>query len=319
MSNPTSNDSDNDGVSDGQEVLVYQSNPNANDTDGDGVTDGQEVASGSNLTNIDEDNDGLINSRDGLLDTDGDGLPNFADRDSDNDGIPDLIELGYTDINFNGQLDTQADWDELQQDAISPSEPGSNNTFTAPTTTSIAIDTDNDGIPDYVDLDSDQDGIPDRAEAMGDYTSSDAVIQLLEDNNNDGLNDSYTVSASNTPANGDNDSQPNHLDLDSDNDSIFDLVETGSPDTDNDGRVDNFVDSDQDGLTDLGRPSLGNALPDEDNDSVPDLIDAEFNEQSGSGCTLTATSSVDPLFITMLILSLAGLARTRRRNKTSLY
>lgn len=305
--NPTSNDSDNDGIPDGEEILVYQSNPNASDSDGDGVSDGQEVASGSSLTNIDDDNDGLVNSRDGLLDSDGDGFPNFADRDSDNDGIPDLVEIGFTDINLNGQLDTQDEW----------TASGSTAVFTPPVATSIAPDTDGDGVPDYIDLDSDQDGIPDLAEATSDYSTSATTHQNQRDSNRDGLSDDYSSSLAGGPANDDSDSTPNHLDLDSDEDGISDLIETGSPDVDNNGQIDNFVDADSDGLADYGRPALGQALPDADNDSLPDLIDSEFTNSRSFGCTLSATSSVDPLFFALLLLSIAGLARNRKPQRAT--
>ncbi|MCG1036972.1 LamG-like jellyroll fold domain-containing protein [Polaribacter sargassicola] len=48
----------------------------------------------------------------------------------------------------------------------------------------------------------------------------------------------------------DGDGVPNHLDLDSDNDGIYDIVEAGGTDDDNDGLVDNFVDANDDGVSD---------------------------------------------------------------------
>jgi len=49
--NPTAADSDNDGLTDGQEVLTWQTNPLDPDTDHDGWSDGQEVANGSDPKN----------------------------------------------------------------------------------------------------------------------------------------------------------------------------------------------------------------------------------------------------------------------------
>ena len=46
--NPNSWDSDNDGVSDGDEVLVWKSNPLNSDTDSDGFLDGAEITNGYN-------------------------------------------------------------------------------------------------------------------------------------------------------------------------------------------------------------------------------------------------------------------------------
>ena len=45
--NPNLTDSDDDGLSDGDEVLIYNTEPLENDTDGDGVNDGEEVALGT--------------------------------------------------------------------------------------------------------------------------------------------------------------------------------------------------------------------------------------------------------------------------------
>ncbi|MDD4902572.1 MAG: hypothetical protein PHE24_05565 [Patescibacteria group bacterium] len=46
--NPNKADSDNDGLTDFQEVKTYQTDPNNPDTDGDGYTDGSEVQNGYN-------------------------------------------------------------------------------------------------------------------------------------------------------------------------------------------------------------------------------------------------------------------------------
>ena len=48
----------------------------------------------------------------------------------------------------------------------------------------------------------------------------------------------------------DGDGIPNHLDLDSDNDGIADIVEAGGTDTDDNGTVDVITDTDGDGLVD---------------------------------------------------------------------
>ena len=78
-------------------------------------------------------------------------------------------------------------------------------------TIEVCADNDGDGIPDYIDLDDDNDGIPDTVEGSGD-TDGDGI--------------------------------PDYLDLDSDNDGIADIVESGGTDTDGDGLVDNFTDTD---------------------------------------------------------------------------
>ncbi len=77
-------DSDDDGISDRDEVGGAPSSPR--DSDGDGDPD---------FRDADDDGDGIPTrdeSPDGLTDTDGDGIPNHLDLDSDGDGALDLAE-----------------------------------------------------------------------------------------------------------------------------------------------------------------------------------------------------------------------------------
>lgn len=118
-------------------------------------------------------------------DSDGDGFPDQLDLDSDNDGIPDSIEaqvntsvaLSNTDTNKDG-LDNAF-------------EPG----FTP-------VDTDKDGVYDYLDLDSDNDGILDS-------------VETAIDTDADGIR--------------------NYRDLDSDGDLCTDVIEAGFLDSNGDG------------------------------------------------------------------------------------
>ena len=122
-------------------------------------------------------------------DSDGDGIADQLDTDSDNDGIPDTIEVqGNTTVVL---LNTDTNKDGLDNNF----EPG----FTP-------VDTDNDGVLDYLDLDSDNDGILDSAETGNDLDA-------------DGI--------------------PNFRDLDSDNDLCRDVIEAGFTDADGDGRFGN--------------------------------------------------------------------------------
>ncbi|MEM7127911.1 MAG: hypothetical protein AAF702_16375 [Chloroflexota bacterium] len=95
-------------------------------------------------------------------------------------------------------------------------------------------DTDGDGVADHLDLDTDNDGIPDNIEAQTTQgyvapANDDAATYLA----NKGLNSAYTITGT-YPTNGitpvDTDNQgdnPDYLDLDSDEDGTFDIVESG--------------------------------------------------------------------------------------------
>lgn len=90
-------------------------------------------------------------------------------------------------------------------------------------------DTDGDGVADVFDLDSDNDGIPDIVEAGFGANSNgtakiDSPLTASNDANNNGMLDSLEgLSIPDT----DGDGIPNYLDLDSDNDGIFDVDESG--------------------------------------------------------------------------------------------
>ncbi|MBT8273328.1 MAG: DNRLRE domain-containing protein, partial [Bacteroidia bacterium] len=86
-------------------------------------------------------------------------------------------------------------------------------------------DTDGDLIPDYLDLDSDDDGIPDIIEAgIGNLSGGTATfpVGIFTDTNNNGMHDAVE---SLSPLDSDGDGTYNFLDLDSDNDAVFDVDE----------------------------------------------------------------------------------------------
>ncbi|NPA90626.1 MAG: DUF11 domain-containing protein, partial [Chloroflexi bacterium] len=83
----------------------------------------------------------------------------------------------------------------------------------------------------------------------------------------------------------DKDGIPNYLDVDSDNDGISDLIESGQPasrDSNNDGMLDDTTDNDHDGLmsivdADDNDPDSGGTVTpvDSDNDGHPDYLDID--------------------------------------------
>ncbi|MCK5441072.1 MAG: hypothetical protein KAJ23_04185, partial [Maribacter sp.] len=185
----TETDTDGDSVPDKTDI----------DDDGDGIIDSNEDA------NDDGDNDHTTNA----TDTDDDGVPNYLDIDSDNDGILDnveaqtlseYIEPSGVDIDGNG-LD-----DHYEK------TPGSCGGL-------IPIDTDEDSIPDYLDIDSDNDGILDNVEAQTDEAFQ---APCGMDNDRNGLDDHYEDYPGSgegiTPINSDSDIYPNFRDIDSDDD-----------------------------------------------------------------------------------------------------
>lgn len=193
-----------------------------------------------------------------LSDTDRDGVPDVNDIDDDNDGITDVIEVcgnGATGFNCVPSA-TDPAWDD-DDDGIVNWKDGDYGPLNLNGCVA-SLDSDGDGVPDFLDLDSDNDGIPDLVEAYGVDANGDGVIDNFTDNDGDGL--SQNVDANNTGAAGsgdglgfidfDKDGVPNSLDLDSDDDGIPDIREAGGTDANNDGMTDTAWDTDGDGLVD---------------------------------------------------------------------
>ena len=91
-------------------------------------------------------------------------------------------------------------------------------------------DEDRDSIADVFDLDSDNDGIPDVVEAgLGNLSAGKGKIAVAwVDANANGM---YDAAEANVALDSDGDGVPNYLDLDSDNDSVFDIDESGAGNT----------------------------------------------------------------------------------------
>ncbi|HRI23803.1 MAG TPA: T9SS type A sorting domain-containing protein [Ferruginibacter sp.] len=191
-----------------------------------------------------------------------------VDIDDDNDGIPDYVEfnnpVALQDANSNGI----PNWKD-------PTYPG-------------YVDTNFDGVNDNFDYgaDSDNDGIP---------NFYDTDFPGFIDSNGDGVNDN---------ADKDKDGIPNQYDLDSDNDGIPDVVESYGVDTNGDGIIDNYTDTDADGFSqnvdanNTGVQGSGNGLgaqdfdgdgipnyldTDSDNDGIPDLVEALGADNNNDG------------------------------------
>jgi hypothetical protein len=94
-------------------------------------------------------------------------------------------------------------------------------------------DLDSDGIADLFDLDADNDGIEDVIEAgLGNMSNGRGKIDVAwVDSNINGLHDGAESAAALPALDSDGDGIPNYIDLDSDNDSLFDVDESGAGNT----------------------------------------------------------------------------------------
>ena len=133
------------------------------DSDLDAISDDNEIALGSISRSNDSDGDDIIDNIEMLLlvqngfntDIDGDGIPNWLDRESDGDLIPDSIE-GADDGDGDGFpnfLDSDSDGNGISDSTEAGSNPAQ------PT------DTDRDGHYDFIDLDDDNDGLEDSIDS----------------------------------------------------------------------------------------------------------------------------------------------------------
>ncbi len=158
--NPVEKDTDDDRLSDYDEVKIYKTHPNKPDTDGDGISDGDEIKAGTDTHTDDSDKDGLLDIDEEKFGTD------INNSDTDGDGMSDLEETrsGYDPL-VSGQDLADTDGDGLLDiDEI----------FYG--TDRFNPDTDGDGIPDKIevdnltnplgkgDMDFDGDGLSDKEE-----------------------------------------------------------------------------------------------------------------------------------------------------------
>ncbi|MEN9314665.1 MAG: hypothetical protein RIS35_1058, partial [Pseudomonadota bacterium] len=130
-------------------------------------------------------------------DTDGDNISNQSDLDSDNDGISDLVEgVGALASSAAMKADTNNDGtiSKTEAQAYVTAKGGTLDAnadglwdFLAPGTT--PVDTDGDGVFDFVDLDSDNDGIPDTVEARlsKGYVANDGNVSNDAGSDGDGV------------------------------------------------------------------------------------------------------------------------------------
>ena len=161
------------------------------------------------------------------------------------------------------------------------------------------------------DLDSDQDGLTDIVESGQTDLNGERVSAVeFTDNNQNGWHDPLEGT---TPIDTDLDTTPDYLDLDSNDDGITDIAESGIIDTDSNGMIDTFTDADNNGLHDdvegLDRISK---MPMPDTDTVLNPTQAESG--SGGGCSIIGSGGAgsDPL-LPLAVLAFATALMQRRR------
>lgn len=278
-------DSDNDSLLD---VLE-----GGGDTDHDGIP---------NFLDLDSDGDWLGDSDERDGDNDLDGKPNYVDDDSDNDGIPDAWEGKNKCTTCLSKQDDQGDgWDDRGQfvaliDTDKDGQPDfldqDSDNDQIPDRVELGADIDGDATPNFRDLDSDNDGIPDTLEA-GNFehprdTDLDGLADFEDvDSDNDGLSDRVEVGPNpNSPLDTDQDGIPNYLDLDADGDGISDVIELGKNpfqpvDTDADGQLDYLdQDADGDGIPDAIEKGANSIPQDSDQDGTADFQDTDSDGDS---------------------------------------
>jgi Secretion system C-terminal sorting domain len=332
------NDADGDGISGITDL----------DDDNDGIPD---IVEGKGVNpSLDSDSNGIPNFLDinfaGFIDTnsdgvddrfdqDLDGIANHLDLDSDNDGIADVIEAGGVDVAGNGIVDfTQADANTADADndglidnidqnpaAISADAAASseltNGSYGGKYVSGSALDTDADGIPDFLDLDSDNDGIMDVLEAGGIDANNNGIIDFTgtfasnDSNSNGWINTKDGASGGTSPItttgtagsaptgylgqNADGDSVPNFRDLDSDNDGINDVIEAGLTDSDGNGLIGSGSGTTITGLNTTSGVVTGatSAVLNTDSDSVANYLDLDSDNDGINDVRENGSATLD--------------------------
>ena len=267
---PFDGDTDDDGLSDYEELNGVGSDPLSCDTDQDGLPDGLEIGLPAEHADTDlsqgcfiaDSDPGTISNpleadtdfgsaSDGVEDWNSNGAqdpfegdlqnPN-DDGDEDGDGVPNFAEDDCPDD--SGNIDDE----DSDADTLNDADEG-------------WTDTDGDGFPDFCDTDSDGDGIPDSQEGA-------------EDTDGDGI--------------------PNYRDTDSDDDGIPDAEESDVGDSDCDG-IPDVLDQTNDDMCDSNQDS---GIP----GNFEGLGDGKF---SGGACSSTSTSAAFlPALLALVLLAL---------------
>ncbi|WCL82442.1 T9SS type A sorting domain-containing protein [Saprospira sp. CCB-QB6] len=258
-------DADNDGILDVVEAGLAASDANAdgqiddattNDADGNGwsnTTDGGNSGT-TPIGTTDSNNDGYPDSYT-TANQDGDNNPNFLDIDADNDGIVDNTE-GQSTTGYIAPASNDADGD-----GIDDAYDNDNANFGGAGSGITPVNTDAIDNPDYLDFDTDNDGEGDLIEG--------------HDTNGDGLVDGSDSPNANTGIAGA---------IDADGDGLLDGFDNNTSSTD---ATNTSLTPNSHPNADAGNAELDWRDPkaglDQDNDGIPDAMEAYNGDHDGDG------------------------------------
>ncbi|MGD1843946.1 MAG: T9SS type A sorting domain-containing protein [Salibacteraceae bacterium] len=188
---------------------------------------------------------------------------------------------------------------------------GGNLVLSVTPTGKLIQDTDNDGLPNFLDLDSDNDGIADIVESGGlDADGNGLVDGAFTDTDDDGWSNIFDSDNGGTALSNpdtDGDGLKNNSDIDSDGDGIVDVIESqasgsitvpGGNDADDDGIDDNFDTDLGNSLTATPTNTDGIDNPDytdtdSDNDLESDAFEGYDTNNNGVANTTAAGTDTD--------------------------
>ena len=215
-------------------------------------------------TDLDLDDDGIVNSFEDL-NLDGDNDPATNPTDTDSDGIPDYLDIDSDDDGIPDNVEAQTTAGYIPPSGIDTNNNGLDDAYDNGGVGLIPVDTDGDGLPDYVDDDSDNDNVPDFIEGHDfDLDGIPDVTFIGSDKDNDGLDDGFEGgTAIDRDVNDEMDDPVNDL-PNTDGDSESDYRDT---DDDDDGTP--TIDEDANGDGDYSNDDI-------DSDGIPDYLEPNF-------------------------------------------
>ena len=306
-----SGDTDGDGLTNAQEVVLGTSSSNP-DSDGDGTNDGAEVGGDVNSP-LDSDGDGTINALEpSSVDTDLDGVSDQLDVANTNPCVPNAnsIPCLMTDSDGDGLTNSQEDTLGTDRGNADTDGDGANDGAEVGGNVSAPVDSDGDGTPNVFEssiADVDGDGVAnqnDPANGNACVPNANSVACLAMDGDGDGLTngqeDALGTSRGNSDTDGDGTNDGVEVGgnvnapVDSDGDGTPNVFESSVTDTDGDGVTNQndsangnacvpnansaaclAVDSDSDGLTNAQEDALGTSRgnADTDGDGISDGVE----------------------------------------------